>query len=68
MNSVTVQRPQNLLKRGDAKHYQKGLMNDGTPVFWYYTLNEVPHNFSCFLAHEFFDALPMHKFKAGLKF
>lgn len=61
--TVTVGRPRNLPKKGDAKHYQKGVMKDGTPVFWYYSLNEVPHNFSCFLAHEFFDALPVHKFK-----
>lgn len=64
-NTITVGRPKNLPKKGDAKHYQKGIMKDGTRVFWYYSLNEVPHNFSCFLAHEFFDALPVHKFKVS---
>lgn len=62
-DTVTVQRPQNLPKKTDAKHYQKGTMEDGTPVFWYYSINEVPRSFSCYLAHEFFDALPIHKFK-----
>lgn len=61
--AVTVRRPENLPKKSDPKYYQTGLMEDGTPVFWYYSLNEVPRNFSCILAHEFFDALPIHKFK-----
>ncbi|CAH0390856.1 unnamed protein product [Bemisia tabaci] len=44
-------------------HYQKGLMKDSVPVFWYNSLQDVPHQFSLVVAHEFFDALPIHKFQ-----
>ncbi|KAK3912432.1 Protein arginine methyltransferase NDUFAF7, mitochondrial [Frankliniella fusca] len=62
-STITVQRPLNLQKKTESKHYQRGVMDDGTPVYWYYSIGEVPNNFSCYLAHEFFDALPIHKFK-----
>ncbi|KAF2356008.1 Protein arginine methyltransferase NDUFAF7 [Trinorchestia longiramus] len=32
-----------------------------TPVHWHQHLDSVPAGFSVFLAHEFFDALPIHK-------
>ncbi|XP_033104927.1 protein arginine methyltransferase NDUFAF7, mitochondrial-like isoform X2 [Anneissia japonica] len=35
----------------------------GIPVTWHYNLNDVPRGFSCFIAHEFFDALPVHIFQ-----
>jgi len=34
----------------------------GPHVSWYPSLREVPKQFSFFLAHEFFDALPVNKF------
>ena len=40
---------------GDVTEY-------GPPVSWYQSLREVPKQFSFFLAHEFFDALPVNKF------
>jgi len=33
----------------------------GPSVHWYESLLDVPQGFSFFLAHEFFDALPVHK-------
>ncbi|KAH9492139.1 NADH dehydrogenase [ubiquinone] complex I, assembly factor 7 [Bulinus truncatus] len=34
----------------------------GPEVFWYRELADVPETLSCFIAHEFLDALPIHKF------
>jgi NADH dehydrogenase [ubiquinone] 1 alpha subcomplex assembly factor 7 len=44
-------------------HYQSGITVTNIPVFWYNSIQDVPRQFSCFLAHEFFDALPIHKFQ-----
>uniref|UniRef100_A0A8C4QPR2 Protein arginine methyltransferase NDUFAF7 n=1 Tax=Eptatretus burgeri TaxID=7764 RepID=A0A8C4QPR2_EPTBU len=35
----------------------------GVPVSWYRDVQDVPEGFSFYLAHEFFDALPIHKFQ-----
>lgn len=35
----------------------------GVPVTWYEHPEQVPKGFSCFIAHEFFDALPVHIFQ-----
>nr|XP_060609938.1 protein arginine methyltransferase NDUFAF7, mitochondrial [Anolis sagrei ordinatus] len=43
--------------------YMQGLTKTGLPVFWYRDLNDVPGGFNFYLAHEFFDALPIHKFQ-----
>ena len=45
-------------------YYQSGFTATNVPVFWYNNIQDVPRQFSCFLAHEFFDALPIHKFQA----
>ncbi|KAM9779228.1 protein arginine methyltransferase NDUFAF7, mitochondrial [Syngnathus typhle] len=43
--------------------YRHGRTAAGLPVSWYRRLEDVPPGFSVFLAHEFFDALPIHKFQ-----
>ncbi|XP_017012694.2 protein arginine methyltransferase NDUFAF7 homolog, mitochondrial [Drosophila takahashii] len=42
-------------------HYQVGTTASGTKAFWHRRLEDVPQGFSLVLAHEFFDALPVHK-------
>lgn len=39
-----------------------GISRHGIPVFWHKQLQDVPNSFSLIVAHEFFDALPIHKF------
>ncbi|GFG40096.1 hypothetical protein Cfor_10983 [Coptotermes formosanus] len=56
---VTITRPQQT-----ELYYQSGTTATDIPVFWYNSVQDVPRQFSCFLAHEFFDALPIHKFQA----
>ncbi|XP_008395183.1 protein arginine methyltransferase NDUFAF7, mitochondrial isoform X1 [Poecilia reticulata] len=43
--------------------YRRGETAAGVPVSWYRHLEDVPAGFSIFVAHEFFDALPVHKFQ-----
>uniref|UniRef100_UPI0037E7A787 protein arginine methyltransferase NDUFAF7, mitochondrial n=1 Tax=Semicossyphus pulcher TaxID=241346 RepID=UPI0037E7A787 len=47
----------------DELVYRRGETAGGLPVSWYRRLDDVPKGFSIFLAHEFFDALPIHKFQ-----
>lgn len=44
-------------------YYRKGETVSGIPVYWYRKLQDVPKTFSIYLAHEFLDALPIHRFK-----
>ena len=46
-------------------HYRSCQSKHGVPVSWYRSLQDVPRGFSFFVAHEFFDALPVHKFQVG---
>ncbi|KAL3248423.1 hypothetical protein MRX96_056497 [Rhipicephalus microplus] len=43
--------------------YKHSITKHGVPVGWYRHLHDVPLGFSCFIAHEFLDALPVHKFQ-----
>ncbi|KAG7316424.1 hypothetical protein KOW79_019965 [Hemibagrus wyckioides] len=43
--------------------YRTGTTHTGIPVSWYRIIEDIPRGFSIFLAHEFFDALPIHKFQ-----
>lgn len=47
----------------DEPHYCRGETLSGIPVLWYNKIEDVPKHFSIVLAHEFFDALPIHKFQ-----
>lgn len=40
-----------------------GITANGVPVFWHTDIQQLPQQFSCILAHEFFDALPVHILK-----
>lgn len=46
-----------------VSYYQKGETVSGVNVYWYRDIADIPKSFSLFLAHEFFDALPIHKFQ-----
>lgn len=50
-------------QKNSIGHYKKGITEDGVEVYWYYSVTDIPKKFSVFLAHEFFDALPIHKFQ-----
>ncbi|KAM4043288.1 protein arginine methyltransferase NDUFAF7, mitochondrial [Anomaloglossus baeobatrachus] len=41
--------------------YKKGTTKSGLQVFWYHDVQDVPTGYTFYLAHEFFDALPIHK-------
>lgn len=43
--------------------YRSGTTCTGQPIYWYHRMEDIPRGFSIFLAHEFFDALPIHKFQ-----
>ncbi|XP_038161294.1 protein arginine methyltransferase NDUFAF7, mitochondrial [Cyprinodon tularosa] len=47
----------------DDPVYRRGETEGGVSVSWYRRLEDVPAAFSIFVAHEFFDALPVHKFQ-----
>lgn len=47
----------------ESNYYREGITSDGLKVFWYQRLEDVPKKFSIVVAHEFFDALPVHKFE-----
>lgn len=46
----------------EINYYREGI-SSGVKVFWYKRLEDVPKEFSLVVAHEFFDALPVHKFE-----
>lgn len=50
-------------QKNSVTHYREGVTKDGVKIYWYYTINDVPREFSVFIAQEFFDALPIHKFQ-----
>ncbi|KAH8398540.1 hypothetical protein KR215_011711 [Drosophila sulfurigaster] len=52
---------QKLPEDAQLPHYQVGTTATGIKAYWHSRLEDVPPGFSLVLAHEFFDALPIHK-------
>ncbi|XP_069787065.1 protein arginine methyltransferase NDUFAF7, mitochondrial isoform X2 [Narcine bancroftii] len=52
-----------LLHDPSAAVYKTGITKTGLPISWYKDLQDVPKGFAFYLAHEFFDVLPIHKFQ-----
>ncbi|KAL3272257.1 hypothetical protein HHI36_022738 [Cryptolaemus montrouzieri] len=52
----------NDINNNSSSYYKEGKSVDGVPVRWYRSIEDVPEIFSIVIAHEFFDALPIHKF------
>ena len=46
-------------------HYKECRSKHGPSVYWYRDLRDVPRGYTAFVAHEFFDALPIHKFQVS---
>ncbi|XP_063832068.1 protein arginine methyltransferase NDUFAF7 homolog, mitochondrial [Ostrinia nubilalis] len=47
----------------ESPYNYEGETLSGIKVYWYNDLKKVPHEFSWYIAHEFFDVLPIHKFQ-----
>uniref|UniRef100_UPI00398ED4C6 protein arginine methyltransferase NDUFAF7, mitochondrial isoform X2 n=1 Tax=Pristiophorus japonicus TaxID=55135 RepID=UPI00398ED4C6 len=54
---------QHLLHDPSGAIYKSGTTKTKLPISWYKDLEDVPKGFSFYLAHEFFDVLPIHKFQ-----
>ncbi|XP_048391421.1 protein arginine methyltransferase NDUFAF7, mitochondrial isoform X2 [Stegostoma tigrinum] len=52
-----------LLHDPNGAIYKTGTTKTGLPISWYKDLQDVPKEFSFYIAHEFFDVLPIHKFQ-----
>ncbi|XP_032095213.1 protein arginine methyltransferase NDUFAF7, mitochondrial isoform X2 [Sapajus apella] len=52
-----------LERNAESPVYMKGVTKSGIPISWYRDLHDVPKGHSFYLAHEFFDVLPVHKFQ-----
>ncbi|XP_012277477.1 protein arginine methyltransferase NDUFAF7, mitochondrial [Orussus abietinus] len=63
VSSKEVKPEVNKNQKNAVTHYRKGITEEGVQIFWYYSINDVPRKFSVFIAHEFFDTLPVHKFQ-----
>ncbi|KYQ57178.1 hypothetical protein ALC60_03844 [Trachymyrmex zeteki] len=50
-------------QKNSITHYREGVTREEVKIYWYYSINDIPRKFSVFIAQEFFDALPIHKFQ-----
>lgn len=53
----------NVISDADSLFYRQGISHQGIPVKWYRSVEDLPNMFTLLIAHEFFDALPVHKFE-----
>ena len=56
------ERQENTSKKNIDMYEHRAVTKFGLHVYWYPRFEDVPEAFSFYLAHEFFDALPIHKF------
>lgn len=43
--------------------HRQGMSHQGVAIKWYREFNDLPNLYTMLVAHEFFDALPIHKFQ-----
>lgn len=59
-----------LLSDLPKNYYQRGITSEKygmKEIFWYNSIDDIPRNtFSLIVAQEFFDALPIHKFRVSI--
>ncbi|XP_043913423.1 protein arginine methyltransferase NDUFAF7, mitochondrial [Protopterus annectens] len=58
--NLTVEKTGRIL---DENAYKQGFTQTGLSICWYRSLQDVPRGCAFYLANEFFDALPIHKFQ-----
>lgn len=71
LSHLQAQRLCSRFEKNDDKtklFYMNGVTKHNVPVYWYYSVQDVPKCFTCLVAHEFFDALPIHKLQVILFF
>ncbi|XP_052275221.1 protein arginine methyltransferase NDUFAF7, mitochondrial-like isoform X2 [Dreissena polymorpha] len=61
--SATPEKVSDTTASSEGPHYKSCVSKYGPKVFWYRDVRDVPAGFNMYVAHEFFDALPIHKFQ-----
>lgn len=61
-----------VLKDLPNNYYQHGITSEKygmKEIFWYRSIDDIPrNNFNLIVAQEFFDALPIHKFRVSINY
>ena len=65
--SATPEKVSDTTASSGGPHYKSCVSKYGPKVFWYRDVRDVPAGFNMYVAHEFFDALPIHKFQVGFR-
>ncbi|KAM8945565.1 protein arginine methyltransferase NDUFAF7, mitochondrial [Pelodytes ibericus] len=61
IQALTLTGKNNVSRDATLPVYMKGETKCGRPVCWYQNVEDVPPGYTFYIAHEFFDALPIHK-------